>query len=119
MRRSVNKSPLKDLQIQVGIYWRPYIHTLRYAPFFNVRYSPISNAVYVLGAKVDIWLQRAMYVFLRGDDDIHQLRATSTIIEGIGRDGSGCVDDNSRTAAAGGAAAVLLSHYRQKQTETI
>ena len=62
-------------------------------------------------------------MFLRGDDDIHQLSATSiysTFIEGIGRDGSGCVDDNIRTAAAGGAAAVLLSHYnRQKQSETI
>ena len=59
-------------------------------------------------------------MFLRGDDDIHQLKATSTIMEGIGCDGSGCVDDNIRTAAAGGAAAVMLSHYnRQKQTETI
>jgi hypothetical protein len=58
-------------------------------------------------------------VFLRGDDDIHQLRATSTFKEGLVCDGSGCVDDNIRTAAAGGAAAVLLSHYRQKQTETI
>ena len=54
-------------------------------------------------------------MFLRGDDDIHQL----TTKEGKGRDGSGCVDDHIRTAAAGGAAAVLLSHYRQKQTETI
>ena len=80
----------------------------------------LNNAVYVFGATADIWLQRALYVFLRGDDDIHQLRAiSSTIIEGIGRDGSGSVDDNIRTAAAGGAAAVLLSHYRQKQTETI
>ena len=59
-------------------------------------------------------------MFLRGDDDIHQLRATSTIREGIGRDGSGCVDDNIFTAAAGGAAAVLLSHYnRQNKTESI
>ena len=68
-------------------------------------------------------------MFLRGDDDIHQLIATSTLIEGIGRDGSGCVDDHIRTAAAGGAAAgssggtmcrrSVLSHYRQKQTETI
>jgi len=58
-------------------------------------------------------------VFLLGDDDIHQLRATSTIIKGIVCDGSGSVDDNIRTAAAGGAAAILLSHYRQKQTETI
>ena len=60
-------------------------------------------------------------MFLRGDDDNHQLIAiaTSTSIEGIVCDGSGCVDDNIRTAAAGGAAAVLLSHYRQKQTETI
>ena len=71
----------------------------------------------ILGAKEDIWLQRALYVFLRGDDDIHQLSATSTTIEGIVSDGSGCVDDNIRTAAAGGAAAVLLSHYRQKQTD--
>ena len=58
-------------------------------------------------------------MFLRGDDDNHQLRATTTIKEGTVCDGSGCVDDNIRTAAAGGAAAVLLSHYRQKQTETI
>ncbi len=58
-------------------------------------------------------------MFLRGDDDIHQMRATSTIIEGIVCDGSGCVDDNIRTAAAGGAAAVLLSHYKKNQTETI
>ena len=58
-------------------------------------------------------------MFLRGDDDIHQLSATSTTREGIVCDGSGCVNDNIRTAAAGGAAAVLLSHYRQKQTETI
>ena len=58
-------------------------------------------------------------MFLRGDDDIHQLSATSTTKEGRGRDGSGSVDDNIRTAAAGGAAAVLLSHYKQKQTETI
>jgi hypothetical protein len=58
-----------------------------------------------------------MYVFLRGDDDIHQLSATSTLIEGIGRDGSGCVDDHIRTAAAGDAAAVLLSHYN-RQTQT-
>ena len=58
-------------------------------------------------------------MFLRGDDDVHQLIATSTLIEGIVCDGSGSVDDNIRTAAAGGAAAVLLSHYRQKQTETI
>ena len=71
----------------------------------------LRNAVYVLGALVDIWLQRALHVFLRGDDDIHQLIVTSTTIEGIGRDGSGSVDDNIRTAAAGGAAAVL-SHYR-------
>ena len=60
-----------------------------------------------------------MYVFLRGDDDIHQLILASTTREGIFCDGSGSVDDNIRTAAAGGAAAVLLSHYRQKQTETI
>ena len=72
----------------------------------------------MFGALVDIWLQRALYVFLRGDDDIHQLIATSTLWEGIVCDGSGSVDDNIRTAAAGGAAAVLLSHYRQKQTET-
>ena len=73
----------------------------------------------MLGAKADIWLQQALHVFLRGDDDIHQLIAiSSTTIEGIVSDGSGCVDDNIRTAAAGGAAAVLLSHYRQKQTET-
>jgi hypothetical protein len=59
-------------------------------------------------------------VFLRGDDDIHQLIAiSSTIKEGIVCDGSGCVDDNIRTAAAGGAAAVLLSHYRQNETESI
>ena len=63
-------------------------------------------------------------MFLRGDDDIHQLRATtiatsSTTREGTVCDGSGSVDDNIRTAAAGGAAAVLLSHYRQNQTETI
>ena len=58
-------------------------------------------------------------MFLRGDDDIHQLRATSTIIEGLVCDGSGYVDDNIRTAATGGAAAVLLTHYRQKQKETI
>ena len=70
----------------------------------------LNNAVYVLGAKVDIWLQRAMYVFLRGDDDIHQLILASTTREGIVCDGSGSVDDNIRTAAAGGAAAVLLSH---------
>ena len=58
-------------------------------------------------------------MFLRGDDDIHQLSATSTTIEGTVFDGSVSVDDNIRTAAAGGAAAVLLTHYRQKQTETI
>ena len=41
-----------------------------------------------------------MYVFLRGDDDSHQLIAiSSTFIEGIGRDGSGCVDDHILTAA--------------------
>jgi len=82
----------------------------------------LNNAVYVFGVTVETWLQPALYVFLRGDDDIHQLRAKSTFIEGRGRDGSGSVDDNIRTAAAGGAAAVLLSHlsyYRQKQTETI
>ena len=78
----------------------------------------LNNAVYVFGATAETWLQRALYVFLRGDDDIHQLIAT-TLREGRGRDGSGSVDDNIRTAAAGGAAAVLLSHYRQKQTETI
>ena len=77
----------------------------------------LSYAVYVLGAKVDIWLQRALYVFLRSDDDIHQLIAISTLREGIVCDGSGSVDDNIRTAAAGGAAAVLLSHYKQKQTD--
>ena len=71
----------------------------------------LSTAVYVLGVKVDIRLQQAMYMFLRGDFDIHQLRATSTIIEGLVCDGSGYVDDNIRTAAAGGAAAVLLTHY--------
>ena len=61
-----------------------------------------------------------MYVFLRGDDDIHQLIATSTLREGIVCDGSGSVDDHICTAAAGDAAAVMLSHYnRQKQTETI
>ena len=52
-----------------------------------------------------------MYVFLRGDDDIHQLIAASTLKEGIVCDGSDCVDYNIRTAAAGGAAAVQLSHY--------
>ena len=77
----------------------------------------LNNAVYVLGATADIWLQRAMLVFLRGDDDIHQLSATSTKIEGIVCDGSGSVDDHIRTVAAGDAAAVMLSHYnRQKQT---
>ena len=62
-----------------------------------------------------------MNVFLRGDDDIHQLKATSTTREGSVCDGSGTVDDHIRTAAAGDAAAVMLSHYdsRQKQTETI
>jgi hypothetical protein len=80
----------------------------------------LNNAVYVLDAKVDNWLQRGLYAFLRGDVDIHQLKQSSTTKEGIGRDESGCVDDNIRTAAAGDAAAVLLSHYnRQKQTETI
>ena len=83
----------------------------------------LNNAVYVLGATAEFWLQRALYVFLRGDDDIHQLIATiaisSTLREGTVCDGSGSVDDNIRTAAAGGAAAVQLSHYRQKQTETI
>ena len=63
--------------------------------------------------------QRALYVLLRGDDNIHQLKATSTCNEGTVSDGSGCVDDNIRTAAAGGAAAVMLSHYRQKQTEKV
>ena len=66
-----------------------------------------------------------VYVFLRGDDDIHQLIATitqwssSTLIEGIVSDGSGCVDDNVRTATAGGAAAELTHYNRQNQTETI
>jgi hypothetical protein len=63
-------------------------------------------------------LNNAVCVLSRGDDDIHQLIATSTI-KGIVCDGSGCVDDHIRTAAAGGAAAVLLSHYRQNQTESI
>ena len=58
-------------------------------------------------------------MFLRGDDDIHQLITTSTTREGTVFDGSVSVDDNIRTAAAGDAAAVMLSHYRQKQTETI
>jgi hypothetical protein len=79
----------------------------------------LNNAVYVFDATADTWLQRALYVFLLGDDDIHQLIATSTLWKGIVCDGSGSVDDNIRTAAAGGAAAILLSHYRQKQTETI
>jgi hypothetical protein len=77
----------------------------------------LNNAVYVLGAKVDTRLQRALYVFLRGDDDIHQLKAISTIIEGTVCDGSGSVDDNIRTAAAGDAAAVMLSHYGNKQSQ--
>jgi hypothetical protein len=129
MQRSVNKSLLKDLKIQVGIYWRTYIHTYihTYKLRYDMRHSSmcgtvLSKAVYVLGATADIWLQRALYVFLRGDDDIHQLRAIiiiSTTKEGIGRDGSGCVDDNIRTAVAGGAAAVLWSHYRQNETESI
>ena len=59
------------------------------------------------------------YVFLRGDDDIHQLIATTTLTEGIVYDGSGCVDDNVRTATAGGAAAELTHYNRQNQTETI
>ena len=61
-------------------------------------------------------LTRALYVFLRGDEDIHN----STCLEGIFCDGSGGVDDNIRIGTAAGAAAdVLLSHYRQKQTVTI
>ena len=66
-----------------------------------------------------------VYVFLRGDDDIHQLIATikqwssSTLTEGIVSDGSGCVDDNVRTGTAGGAAADLTHYNRQNQTETI
>ena len=60
-----------------------------------------------------------VYVFLRGDDDIHQLIATTTSTEGIVSDGSGCVDDNVRTATAGGAAAELTHYNRQIQTETI
>ena len=60
-----------------------------------------------------------VYVFLRGDDDIHQLIAITTSIEGIVSDGSGCVDDYVRTATAGGAAAELAHYNRQNQTETI
>ncbi len=66
-----------------------------------------------------------VYVFLRGDDDIHQLIATikhwssPTLIEGTVSDGSGCVDDNVRTATAGGAAAELTHYNRQNQTDTI
>jgi len=58
-------------------------------------------------------------VFLRGDDDIHQLIATTTLTEGLISDVSGCVDDNVRTATAGGAAAELTHYNRQNQTETI
>ena len=58
-------------------------------------------------------------MFLRGDDDLHQLIATTTSIEGIVSDGSGCVDDNVRTATAGGAAAELTHYNKQNQTETI
>ena len=76
----------------------------------------LNNAVYVFGATAETWLQRALYLFLRGNDDIHQ---SVSSFKSINCDGSGSVDDNIRTAAAGGAAAVLLSHYRQKQTETI
>ena len=83
----------------------------------NAKVCQQNNAVYVLGAKVDTRLQRALYIFLRGDDHIHQLSTTSTLREGLVCDGSGSVDDNIRTAAAGDAAAVMLPHYnRQKQT---
>ena len=58
-------------------------------------------------------------MFLRGDDDIHQLIATTTLTEGLISDVSGCVDDNVRTATAGGAAAELTHYNRQNQTETI
>ena len=58
-------------------------------------------------------------VFLRGDDDIHQLIATTTLTEGSVSDGRGCVDDNVRTGTAGGAAADLTHYNRQNQTETI
>ena len=81
----------------------------------NAKVCLQNNAV--LAANVDTRLQRALYMFLRGDDHIHQLSATSTTSEGLVCDGSGSVDDNIRTAAAGDAAAVMLPHYnRQKQT---
>ena len=66
-------------------------------------------------------LTRALYVFLRGDDDIHQSSCTSTCLEGIVCDGSGGVDRNIpiATGGAGGAAEERLSHYRQKQLVTM
>ena len=51
-------------------------------------------------------------MFLRGDDDIHQLSATSTIIEGIIRNGGGCVYDNICTSTQAGGAAAVLTHCR-------
>ena len=67
-------------------------------------------------------LTRALYVFLRGDDDFHQSNFISTCIEGIDCDGSGGVDNNiliGTVTTAGGAAEERLSHYRQKQLVTI
>ena len=67
-------------------------------------------------------LTRALYVFLRGDDDIHQSSFTSTCLEGIDCDGSGGVDNNiliGTATTAGGAAEERLSHYRQKQLVTM
>ena len=64
-------------------------------------------------------LTRALYLFLRGDDDFYQLSFTSTCLEGILCDGSGGVDNNIPIGTAGGAAEEGLSHYRQKQIVTI
>ena len=62
------------------------------------------------GKTADDRRQLSLCVFLRGDDDIHQLSATSTVIEGVARNGSGSINNYTGTATAGGAAAVL-THY--------
>ena len=53
----------------------------------------------------------AVCVFLRGDDDVDQLSATSTLFEGVTRNGSGCINNYIGAATAAGGATTVPTLY--------